>query len=85
MNPLRWHREHQIALALSIGIGILIGGWLSWGQIRDCAIGWTNGFGYLDVSGFLTDCKAALFVKPILGGAIGGGIVYIRQLLHTPH
>jgi hypothetical protein len=79
MNPFHWRRDHQI------GIGILIGGWLSWDQIRDCAVLYTPFAGHLDIFRFLMGCAAALYVKPILGGLIGAAVIYIRLLLRAPN
>jgi hypothetical protein len=84
MNPLRWKRDHQIALALSMCVGAAIGLWLSWHQIWECGSMYRNGYGQLvDLGGFAMGCFSQWFLKPLLWAVIGGAGVFIRQLLRA--
>lgn len=85
MNPLHWKREHQRALLLSIGVGVLLGlihGVRSaspiFGDQNNCEtfVSWLRygdsvcGHDFSPILGW-----------PLLGGFLGAAIIYIWQLM----
>ena len=84
MNPLRWKREHQLALVSSALLGGIIGGLLfvlvlaeSYYPPLWCGFGshgwacWVNGY------------AVRVIVWLALGALVGPAMVYIRQLLRA--
>ena len=95
LDPRDWEREHQVALIAAFAIGVVAGAVVleflpgRYG-VRSC------GLSYLFSSLFDFDqywarrlgrivgkCWDLYFFWPLFGGLIGGGIVYIRQLLRS--
>jgi hypothetical protein len=70
MNPLKWRREHQVALLLGAAVGIAIG--LLIGFIY-------NGVHYATLPQWL---GWSAFRWGVLGALVGGTTIYMRQLLH---
>ena len=86
MNPFEWKREHQIALICAVGVGCVVGVILGafvtpsyvsfrWGRL------WCD-YGYSCVY-FLQGYWLLILFWTMLGGVVGGAVVYIRQLLRT--
>jgi hypothetical protein len=86
MNPLTWKREHQIALVIAAGLGAIAGcifgametpSYVSfrWGQL------WCD-YGSRCVY-LLQGYWLLILFWTVLGGGVGGGIVYVRQLLRA--
>jgi hypothetical protein len=86
MNPLLWKREHQIALVCAIALGGLIGMILGffvtphyvsfrWGKL------WCD-YGYNCIY-LLQGYWLLILFWTSIGGLVGGGLVYVRQLLRT--
>lgn len=75
MNPLRWSREHQIALLLLIAIGAALGvviGFFAWSAGRD-----RGTFSY-----YLTyPSYNGVYYWGVFGAVIGGGIMYAIKLV----
>jgi hypothetical protein len=77
MNPSKWSREHQIALALAIAVGFLAGyvlGYVIYGVARDA--GSAVPFAYwagrpLRYSGLWWGLSGAI---------VGAALIYIRRL-----
>lgn len=67
MNPLRWKREHQVALTIAALIGAVIGPLAGYGLSND---GWSLSFWF----------GRSAFVWIIGGAAIGAAIVYVIRL-----
>jgi polyferredoxin len=73
MNPLKWRREHQLALVLGAVLGI--------------GLGFVAGYSYHGIhfekglSLYITGGSA--FRWGIFGALVGGTTIYIRQLLHA--
>ena len=86
MNPLAWKREHQIALVCAIALGCLIGmifgvfvtpRYVSfrWGKL------WCD-YSY-NCTYFLQGYWLLIVLWTFIGGLVGCGLVYVRQLLRT--
>jgi len=76
MNPVRWKREHQIALGIAGIIGATLGVLVAYTtRLSPNSMGF---FYWLDTRGWPDVIWWAL-----LGALIGGGIVYARQLLRS--
>lgn len=87
MNPLDWKREHQIALVGAFAIGAILGLLFAL-QMLDTYTGFRWGALWCARRGY--DCFYLLngywlraTLSACLGGLIGAGIVYIRQLLRA--
>jgi hypothetical protein len=77
MNPLEWKREHQIALVISILIGLMLG--LAFGYARDPHIG-----SFVDWFTTALDPNYPGYTGTgwsIFGALVAGGIVYATVLL----
>jgi hypothetical protein len=71
MNPLKWRREHQVALVLGALIGVAVG----------LAIGFIyNGVHYVTLFPWLAGGSALRW--GVFGALVGGATIYMRQLLH---
>lgn len=71
MNPLKWRREHQVALLVGIALGIVAG----------LVIGFMhNGIHYATLSPWLTGGSG--FRWGVFGALVGGAAIYMRQLMH---
>jgi hypothetical protein len=86
MNPLNWKREHQIALVVAIGLGAVVG----------CIFGAMVTPNYISFRWGALWCERTYYCIYLLqgywllilfwtalGGSIGGGLVYVRQLLRA--
>jgi hypothetical protein len=86
LNPLRWKREHQIAFFCAAALGCLVGlivgiQHVSPGEYPSTILGGEPGAPnsiYLPLEYWMF-----LALWAALGGAIGAGVIYIRQLLRT--
>jgi len=82
MNPLHWRREHQIALAVAAALGAFVGLLYGFNYVRG-----VPGCSWFD-TGYCHDAYSAylraVLKWPLFGAIIGGGIVYVRQLLRIP-
>ncbi len=90
IDPRTWKPEHKIAMACAIGLGFLIGaaigggttsatgGCPNWAYRSPLAYIVKGCYGFIDLVYWLK-----FVFWPILGGAVGGSLVYIRQLLRT--
>jgi len=74
MNPLKWRREHQVALALGAAMGI--------------CVGLVIGYIYNDVH--FANATLPLFLEGgsgfrwgVFGALVGGCTIYVRQLLRA--
>jgi hypothetical protein len=88
MNPLTWKREHQLALLCAITLGgvagLLFGLWhvAEYGY----SIRWSSGCVYYPANScysFTPGYWLRIAFWIMLGGAFGGAMVYIRQLLRA--
>lgn len=73
MNPANWKREHQVALGVAMLVGAALG-------ILALYLSTQPPGGYLSLWLWRRDW-AELFVWPAIGALLGGGVVYVRQLL----
>jgi hypothetical protein len=83
MNPMKWKREHQLALVLASALGFLFG--MMFGIYRVSPYGHSIN---LDPSGICCDHLVSIYwflvsLWGIFGVGIAAAIVYIRQLLRA--
>ena len=89
MNRLEWRREHQIALLIAAAIGAFLGSVIAYHAVSPYVSmysGWSEAtFGNygLDWVGFLSHYWLVIVFWPLSCALIGGGIVYIQQLLRA--
>jgi len=79
MNPLNWSREHQIALCVVALIGAALAtvlGYLVY------AAGW--GEGAVPFGNWLGRLFDGAIWWALFGAVIGGAIIFVRNLLHSP-
>jgi hypothetical protein len=96
IDPRTWKHEHQIALFCAIGLGavggLIVGlhevstrmpSWWVYFIKESWAIGW--GYYYDESPAINVDVRYWLYVGGWIsfGGAVGGVIVYVRQLLRA--
>jgi len=87
LDPRLWKREHQVALACAVALGVSIG--LVCGiQLTDTYTGFRWGalycpHGEYSCSYLLTGYRLAIIEWMTGGGIAGAALVYIRQLLRT--
>ena len=74
MNPLKWRREHQVALVLGAAMGISVG--LVIGYIY-------NDVHYANATLRLYFEGGSGFRWGVFGALVGGTAIYVRQLLHA--
>jgi hypothetical protein len=80
MNPLKWKREHQIALLIGAGIGLIFGLIFSLYVVTDRA----TEFDYWPGDGRLHSLHLywlAVLIVALAGSAIGAAAVYAAQLM----
>lgn len=79
MNPLMWKREHKLALGLATIIGCVVG--LVVGYF---AFSSSGGEGYYPPGVWLSHpMYYRVYWWALGGGIVGGGLVYIRQLMRS--
>lgn len=75
MNPLQWKREHQAALGVAVFLGAAVGAliaYLTTPVSNRMFANWLANNAWPDT-----------FWWSLIGAALGGGIVYARQLLRA--
>ncbi len=78
MNPLRWKRNHQIALVLAIAVGASLGivvGYLVYSSGRGA--GGAISFGYW----LSRPLRSAGLWWGLFGAGVGAAAIYLRRLL----
>jgi hypothetical protein len=85
MNPLKWKREHQVALFCAVVLGCLAGLILGLREIKPYGHGrWIELYCSFGSCTYLLDGYWLLVILWAgLGGIIGATVVYIRQLLRA--
>jgi hypothetical protein len=76
MNPLRWKREHQVALAVAALIGAFVGPLVGYALY---AAG-SGAEGAIGLNYWFTGRRIGNLLWAIPGAAIGAGIVYALRL-----
>lgn len=89
MNPLRWKREHRLAMLCALALGGFFG--VIFGVRHIDPVGW-NEWPFLCGSGFYAQ-SCSFYVSPgywslvalwaAIGATISGLIVYIQQLMRS--
>jgi hypothetical protein len=84
MNPLAWKREHQVALLICAGIGLMFGLMFGMHEVDKYGplyflYGWSDssGSGYHSIDFYW----AAVGLVGIFGALISGAIIYAIQLM----
>jgi hypothetical protein len=86
MNPLEWKREHQVALLLCAGIGLIFG--FVFGLYTVRKYGYQYEWATLGVATF-SDLTAdilywcAVGILAVFGALIGAAVIYSVQLMRT--
>lgn len=83
MNPLKWSREHKVALLITVMIGALVGfllGWIGFNLSRGASGGMGLGR-YVNywLSGHSTFTTAPLWA--LTGALVGGAVIYVIRLM----
>ncbi len=77
MNPSRWKREHRIAFAIAVVVGVIFGiitGYFAFAISRGAS-------GAPGVKYWLQYFPLDVLGWAVIGGACGGLVVYARRLL----
>ena len=82
MNPLKWKREHRLALCVAATIGALVGVLVAYCVLLPHFLGGCSlPRGGVNFGCLLFFYWGRVWFWPVAGAVIGAGIVYVRQLL----
>jgi hypothetical protein len=97
MNPLEWKREHKLALAVALFLGAFVGVLAAMREVEPYGHVWAYSHFVADAVGLISPHAAGwaynrirfdyywviIALWGLVGAAVAGALVYIRQLLRA--